>query len=397
MPVQIKGKGLKTTKHVIFAVGRTVKTARFRVVSDEEVQVSAPEYYRPDAAATVAVLTPSGLTVAMPAAVQVVRTRTHGRNAREPGASFYHVLNGGRVASAGSVAVIEYGGVVDRSDTPAMQLVKHGGTLLDFGNPNGIVFYERGALFGPRFMDPRHLPTKTFISVPKITVSPGVGPFIYQHATRPDPKETPAGPPRIRSVVPPAAGAGDVVTLDGAGFSRTTEVLFLDPFRGARQAGFRVVSDRQLKLEVPDLDAITGPQLLAVITTEGLTITIPRDRTFRPGAMSTSPGRTTTHREAIGWIGPGDKAPPGFYQFFFVATGGLADQISPQATYFIQRGGTLGDERAGAGRPRAVYFEPGAILPERLKQAPACHEVRAIVPSLFNSTFTILPGPLFRR
>src|SRR5262249_42456880 len=123
MPVQIKGKGLKATRHVIFAVGRTVKTARFRVVSDEEVQVLAPEYYRPDAAATVAVLTPSGLTVAMPAAVQVVRTRTHGRNASEPGASFYHVLKGGRVASAGSVAVIEYGGVVDRSDTPAMQLV----------------------------------------------------------------------------------------------------------------------------------------------------------------------------------------------------------------------------------------------------------------------------------
>src|SRR5215470_5147642 len=79
-PVQIKGKGLATAKHVVFAVGRTLRTARFQVVSDEEVQVIAPEYYRPAAAATVAVLTPSGLAVAVPAAVQVVRTRTPGHN-----------------------------------------------------------------------------------------------------------------------------------------------------------------------------------------------------------------------------------------------------------------------------------------------------------------------------
>jgi hypothetical protein len=40
--------------------------------------------------------------------------------------------------------------------------------------------------------------------------------------------------------------------------------------------------------------------------------------------------------------------------------------------------------------------EPGAILPEELKQAPAGRETPAIVPSFFDQPFVILPGPLFR-
>ena len=43
-----------------------------------------------------------------------------------------------------------------------------------------------------------------------------------------------------------------------------------------------------------------------------------------------------------------------------------------------------------------VFYEPGAILPEELKQAPVGHETPAIVPSFFDRPFVILPGPLFR-
>jgi hypothetical protein len=49
--------------------------------------------------------------------------------------------------------------------------------------------------------------------------------------------------------------------------------------------------------------------------------------------------------------------------------------------------------RAGLVR---VFYEPGAILPEELKQAPAGRETPAIVPSFFDQPFVILPGPLFR-
>ena len=43
-----------------------------------------------------------------------------------------------------------------------------------------------------------------------------------------------------------------------------------------------------------------------------------------------------------------------------------------------------------------VFYEPGAKLPEELKQAPLGHETPAIVPSFFDRPFVILPGPLFR-
>jgi hypothetical protein len=404
--VQIRGKGLATTKHVLFAVGRTLRTARFQVVSDEELQVIAPEYYRPAAAATVAVLTPSGLTVAMPAAVQVVRTATPGHNGQEPGAGFYHVLRGGRVTSAESVALIESGGIVERSHAPAMHLVRRGGALMDFTNPNGIVFYEQGAILGSMLADARQPRAERFYRVPRIAASPGVGPFLYQGAPRPDLEATPAVPPGIRSVVPPAGSAGEVITVQGKGFARTTEVFLMDAQGKARPAGFRIVSDQQLKFEVPDLEAITGPQLLAVVTTEGLTVTIPRDRTIRPGRLIPVSSWASTPREGILWIGPGDVAPVSGPRVVVIARGGRVDQVGPGTTYFVHRGGRLGEEGSrlgpggpprGGGRAQAVYYEPGAIVPEPSKKGTKAHEVQALVPSVFNQSFVILPGPLFRR
>jgi hypothetical protein len=287
-----------------------------------------------------------------------------------------------------------------------MHLVRRGGALMDFANPNGIVFYEPGANLGSMWSDARQPRAERFYRVRSIAASPGVGPFLYQGVPRPDLDRAPAVPPSIRSVVPAAGGAGEVIALQGKGFARTTEVLFMDAQGKTRPAGFRIVSDQQLKVEVPDLDAITGPQLLAVITTEGLTITIPRDRTIRPGPILPLSGQPSTAelREAILWVGPNQAAPVSGPRVVVVARGGWVDPVGPGATYFIQRGGRLGDlgTQLGPGGPRGgraqvVYYEPGAILPEPIKQANNAHEVPAIVPSLFHEPFVILPGPLFRR
>ena len=173
-----------------------------------------------------------------------------------------------------------------------MQLVKKGGVLMEFSNPNGIIFHEHGAVLGPAMFNPRHSPAQRIFHVQRITASPGVGPFIYQGTPRPDAAGIPAVPPGIEAVVPPAAGAGDVINLKGQGFARTTEVLFLNQNGQSRSAGFRVVSDRQLKVEVPDKDVITGTQLVMVVTTEGLTVTLPRGGILRPGQI---PGPSPVH------------------------------------------------------------------------------------------------------
>jgi hypothetical protein len=414
--VRIKGRGLKGTKHVLFAVGGTAKTARFRVLSDEELQIVTPEYYRPGAAATVAVLGPTGLAVAMPAAVQTIRRGTRGTNGNEPGAGFYHVLRGGRVQSAESVALIEGGGVVDGSRAPAMQLVKNGGVLMEFSNPNGIVFHEPGAVLGPAMFSPGHTPAQRIFHVQRITASSGVGPFIYQGTPRPDAAGIPAVPPGIEAVVPPAAGAGDIINLKGQGFARTTEVLFVNQNGQSRSAGFRIVSDRQLKVEVPDKDVITGTQLVMVVTTEGLTVTLPRGGILRPGQIFPAlPGRQFP-QDAILWLGRGDVlADSGGSRLVFIAPGGQVGTSRPGATFFVRRDGALAADRRGpevwSGVPGVpgegtrslarlagvhVFYEPGAILPEELKQAPLGHETPAIVPSFFDRPFVILPGPLFR-
>jgi hypothetical protein len=298
------------------------------------------------------------------------------------------------VFQAESIAVIESGGVVDCSPTPAMQLVKRGGALMDFGNPNGIVFYEQGAILGSMLMNPRRPHTERFMRVPRITASPGVGPFIYQAAPRPDPGAIPAVPPLIRSVFPLAAAAGDVITLQGEGFSRSTHVLFLGRDRSPTQAGFRIISDQQLRVEVPDLEEITGPQAVAVMTTEGLTVTIPRDRTIRPGPTAPVSRRRMILSNLILWVGAGDEVQTGGCPLIFVSQDGMVLTGQILFTGFIQSGGGLGDD---GGRARAVYYEPGAIVPERIKKGPAGHEVRAVVPSFLAASFVVLPGPLFRR
>jgi hypothetical protein len=414
--VQIKGRELKGTKHVLFAVGGTVKTARFRVLSDEELRVVTPEYYRPGAAATVAVLGPTGLAVAMPAAVQTIRSGTRGTNGNEPGAGFYHVFKGGRVQSAESVALIELGGVVNKSRTPAMQLVKKGGVLMEFSNPNGIIFHEHGAVLAPAMFNPRHPPAQRIFHVQKITASPGVGPFIYQGTPRPDAAGIPAVPPAIEAVVPPAAGAGDVINLKGRGFARTTEVLFLNQNGQSRSAGFRVVSDQHLKVEVPDKDAITGTQLVLVVTTEGLTMTLPRGGIFRPGQTLPGLPAPRLQPDAILWLEEGDVVADSWLNHLvFIARGGKVGTPQLGGTFFVQRGGALAaDDRPpavpfGTGRGPGVgiknlarvglfrvFYEPGAIVPEELKQAPTGCETPAIVPSFFDQAFVILPGPLFR-
>ena len=352
----------------------------------------------------------------MPAAVQTIRTVTRGTNGDEPGAGFYHVLDGGLVQLAESVALIEQGGVVNTSRTPAMQLVKTGGVLTDFSNPNGIIFYEYGAVLGPSVFDPRHPLARRTFHVQTITASPGVGPFIYQGTLRPDAARIPAVPPHIEGVAPAAAGAGDVINLKGQGFARTTEVFFLNQSAQSRSAGFRVVSDRELKVEVPDKDVITGPQLVVVVTTEGLTLTLPRRGILRPGPALQAQPAPRLPQDAILWLGKGDVlANAGRNHLVFIARGGQVGTSRVGATFFVQRDGALAADRRGPAVPfgmpevagvrtmslarlRAahIYYEPGAILPEELKHAPIGHEMRAIVPSFFNRQFVILPGALFR-
>ncbi len=394
IPVQLKGRGLATTGRVVFAIDRTLRPARFKVISDEEIELLVPECYRPGAAATVAVFTKSGAAVAMPATVQTVRSSVQGANVAEAGETFYHVQSGGVVSSAESVAVIEKGGVVVHSTNAAMHFVKSGGTLLEFRNRGGIVFYEPAAQLGPGVARPNQPAAVTLVGVPEITACPGVGPFRYVAPLVPDLSEAPAVPPLIRGFSPSAGGSGEIITLTGKGFARTNAVRFLGQAGGSRAAGFRVVSDRVLRVEIPERETTTGPQLLAVVTSEGVTVTVPRNQTISPAAAARYRRRRAQPRTALMWINSGEmvNSVPG--PSVFISPGGLVTQADHNHNYFVQHDGRLGDSR---GIPSSVFFEPSAIVPDRLKRAPIGEMARVIVPSPVSEAFLVLSAPLAGR
>ncbi len=399
IPVQLKGKGLATTGRVVFAIDRTLRRARFKVISDEEIEVVVPECYRPGAAATLAVFTESGAAVAMPATVQTVRSSVQGANVAEAGETFYHVQSGGVVSSAESVALIEKGGVVVHSTNAAMHFVKSGGTLLEFRNPGGIVFYEPAAQLGPGVARPNQRAAVTLVRVPEITACPGVGPFRYVAPLLPDLSEARAVPPLIRGFSPRAGGSGEIITLTGKGFARTNAVLFLGQAGGSRAAGFRVVSDRELRVEIPERETTTGPQLLAVVTGEGVTVTVPRNQTISPAAAAPhrrrrAQLRTDLIRTGLMWINSGEMVNSVPSQSVFISPGGLVTQADNNHNYFVQHDGRLGDF---GGNPSSVFFEPDAIVPDRLKRAPIGEMARAIVPSPVSEAFLVLGAPLASR
>jgi hypothetical protein len=386
-PIELKGKGLGTTVKVAFAIGRAVKIAQFKIVSDSALRVLAPECYRPGAAATIAVFTRHGAAVAMPATVQTVRSPVRGNDAAETGESFFHVLEGGILSNARGVAVIERGGVVVQSSDPPMQFVKSGGTLMEFHNSDGIVFYERAAKLGPGVVQRNRPAPITLVGLDEIKACPGVGPFRFQSPLLPIFDDVRAAPPSIRAFSPRAARPGEIVTVIGSGFARTTEVSFLGAARGLQVAGFRVVSDRELKVEVPEGETASAPQLLAIVTTEGLAVTVPRNQTIRPSAVARYRQNPALSRAALLWIGPHDVVSTAVSRTVFVSPGGLVTQAAASHMYFVQHDGKLGD--AGQN-PTAVFFEPGAIVPDRLKVAPVGQPVPVIVPSSVEDPFVIV-------
>src|SRR4029077_14655518 len=95
-------------------------------------------------------------------------------------------------------------------------------------------------------------------------------------------------------------------------------------------------------------------------------------------------------RAVLLWIGSGEMVGSVASRSIFIAPGGLVTQSEANRVYFIQHDGRLGDS---GQNPSAVYFEPGAILPDRLKQPPIGQPVPVIVPSLVDQPFVILRAP----
>jgi hypothetical protein len=382
--ILLKGRHLEKTIDVGFAAGWTIRRARFQVLSDRELEVIAPSYLKDGTAATVAVITNRGMTVGVPPDAVTV----DGRRASPRGSSaFCHVTKGGRIHDASGISLIEAGGMVDRSREVAMNMVKRGGALEEYGNGLGVVFYERGAYLGPKLLNPPASESRArLVAIREIRPSPGIAPFLFR---APDPMPGRASrAPDIRGIAPLAATYGDIITLSGAGFTATTDVyLYSGSHLSLARAGFQVVSDHTLKVQVPDEGGIprprpapvrlgtygpyavrspsyARPQLLIVVNPIGATVTVPATFTGQP--IPEDPGLSL-------YAGPAAWAPRD-HEIYYITAGAV--EIPVATLVFLKDGSRLTSPIAAD-----IFCEPDAVLPDQNRDVMRVRRVRQIEPS----------------
>ncbi|HEX7376980.1 MAG TPA: hypothetical protein VF278_07700 [Pirellulales bacterium] len=344
--VRIKGRGFHGTIRVIFAVGKTSKDARFSVESDDELSVTVPDYFLPDVSATLAVLTSKGVTVGMPASA----VRVDGKSKNTPKIGFFHVLKEGMLDLVNGVAVIEDGGAARGGSSAALQFVKRGGGLERYQNTSGTIFYERGALLsavdGTRKSS--HEDQVKRIEVREISESLGIDSFLFKAPAQA--AGEPTSSPRIRAIAPPRVWVSDVVLLTGAGFLGTSHVFVGNKLT---EVGFQVMSDRQLRLVMPDQLGYPGHEAwLMVMNAKGVTITLPARR----AALT----RTSNSR---GLIWPGENglwSVSGGRSLQFVGARQRVDQegASRASIVFAKNGAKITPHVPGT-----LFYEPEADVP----------------------------------
>ncbi len=358
--ITVQGSGLEKTRGVLFCVGKTSREAKFKVVSDAELQVIAPAYYRAGTSAILAVFSSNGATVCLPASVRDV-DRLESRGDRD--ATFYHVLNHGVATAPNGIVLVDEGGVSQAPRSAPVAFVRNGGTLYDAEHFSGLLIHEPRAVIQA---DERRNAAFRPIQVPVITASLGIEPFIYH---RPDSFGGAAtAPPVVQAMRPDRAQPGDFLTLTGTGFSETNQVLFLADGFGPSpgEAGFRIVSDRQLEVELPD--NARGSGYLIVVNPQGATLVANRldvtpylsrsdQRSLRhagfPGS-SRAPQRPVILVDSNSIVNDG-----GGGAIYFVQKGGLVTHTGGGCTFLVKSGGRVSFGGSGGQR---VFYETGAEI-----------------------------------
>ena len=414
--IKVKGTGFEQARYVLFCVERTGRNAHFKVVSDTELEVTAPPYLRGGVAATLVVVTPNGAAVGMPPSVLEVG----GGHSKNSAATFYHVTAGGHVDSPQGIVLVENGGTARAPHEIAVGFVKNGGTLLAADRFNGLVIHEPGAILTTEQSTPVNSSTR-LMKVREISASLGIEPFLYHRA---DSSDAPAeAPPVVKSMSPRQISIGGILTLNGTGLSGTSEVLFVagETADNVLTVDFRIVSDERLEVEVPE--SLTSDARMLVVNPKGATVVVAQNeiiqawvRNFKPASrpqsgrankakLPSNPLTLVTNGAVIS-----DAGTRGMY---FVKSGGRVTHTGGSCVYFIKDGGQV----EGSGGRTFVVREPqgtasitGTIANTKTK-GPGKHnrrgglaaliatneipetdrEVESLSLSVVTSTFEIVP------
>ena len=388
--IKLKGTGFDHTRFVLFCTERTGRNAQFKVVSDTELEVTAPPYLRSGVAATLVVVTPNGATVGVPPSVLEVDGNRHKGSA----ATFYHVLAGGHADSPKGIVLVENGGIARAPHDVSIGFVKSGGTLQAADRFSGLLIHEPGAILSTEHPNPSN-PSTRLMRVREITASRGIEPFLYHNPISSDAPAT--APPIVKSIYPSRIPVGGIVTLSGTGLAETKEVVFV-PEDGAKTVvpgDFRIVSDSRLEVEIPE--SLTADARMLVVNPKGATIVVAQnDVTTTWTRNSKTTGKTPSGQTArarssasplIVVTGGTVVADAGTRGMYFVKNGGRVTHTGGNVAYFIQDGGRV----EGSSGTTFVVREPdgnssitGTI--SATKKQNAAHRNRRAATALVTAT-----------
>ncbi len=348
---KIVGDHLAKTRSIRFYFGHTSRAAPFRVLSEQELEVTVPENAQRPVEAILVLDHPDGVTVTCPAIETVVR---EDRQRLIPDQisdqfAFLHVIRGGALWTVSATTVVEEGGIVDSlAATCPLAFVKSGGTIGELRRDSRPdVFCEPGARV--RFDEFGYGCPTQIHHVKSIRLAEGVGPFVLQRAPLSGELKQASAPPTIVSVSPSFIHPGDFLTVKGSGFVGVTAVYTIG--RTARLSFARVVSDTELRVEIPE-PMQTGHAELLVINDLGTAVTLSRVRT--PSDMNSYEFRfvsVTRDKVLFGRDLPSAKIAP----LVFVESGGTV--IGGSATLLVKDGGTIPIAEG------MLFHELGASIP----------------------------------
>jgi len=382
--IALRGAELQAARHIYFCAGRIVREAKFKVISAGELQVTAPPFFHPGVAATVVVQTAYGATIGIPASVlKVDRVLPQGQNA----AAFLHVVDGGVVSASRGLLLVEDGGTAKATYASGICCVKDGGTISNLDHYFGLLFYESKAILQTsRDVLPIN-PAVRLIQVRQVTGSAGVDPYIYQTPDRPG--DAARAAPHVNSVRPAQAKVGELLTLDGSGFLETTEVSVIGDrdFLGNKLAAFRIVSDSQLEIDLPE--ATRGYLLLTISNPKGTTVAVSRDefdgnnRKDRPidGPLEVVKAKIIIEN------GTGSRG-------YFIEKGATVADNCAGYVFFVNKGGRMFLRGDRGGHGQSVFYESGADIVRAAQNGGrhTLHEVESLSMSVVASPLEIL-GP----
>lgn len=201
-------------------------------------------------------------------------------------------------------------------------------------------------------------------------------------------------PPLINAISPRSQRPGREVTLLGARFMGATQVQFIGEDGKRSDAKFRVKSDTEISVVVPETDSHGRRAAIVVQTPGGVTVTLPRDSEIE------QPRGAPTSRQ------------PGFDRFrdagklaFVVAPGAWLSGVENSLVYCPKKAMANAGTRGGAvlflkddavalvndAERTVIYHEPFAQVRRRAKAAADATfvAVPAIRPSFVESLFQI--------